>query len=638
MAWLSADGSQQEGSPPPGYTQGPGGRWAPGGSGAPMPTGGAIAPPPPIDGSAGQPIAASGYNPADKTLYGPGGVAAPPATPQGTGAQFAGPQTPEQLAAAAAQRQLNNKFNYGGFEGGAAQHSGFYRGEGIAAQSRQGEQINYGLAQGYNDQAQQSRGNQNDIYGLMRSRAMGQTPSIAGMQADRQMRQAAAEQSSAAASARGPAAMALAQQGAAANTAGLQSNISNMAQINAAQERERAEAAAFGAASGMRGQDFQGMGMQADMAQKQAALNAAQRAQNDQYSLGLFGNDVAINQSQLGAQGNQVGIAAGQQTAANQLAFAGKQADRDNDWKTYGAVAGGVGTALGVGAALYGSGLLGGGQKPMDGGSTAGGGGREDGNTDQYSEQGYGGSMEGYVPPTVGGDTSDVTAKQNIQPLGSGGGQASAWDEGHRAALEDMKKLAAKSPQELKSYGDHPLAAAVREMKAGAWDEGRGSQGGGLQQPSEDPRMAKAREMIDQNDAQKAWLLGNGASVGNDRVTEQFAQGLAPSSFDYTPGMGTPGHKVGPMAQNMAANPVTGSAVRRNPQNGLLAIDGNDGLKVALGGVGHLAQKQTALEAELANLRRMSSSMMQGTQAQSDGLMSQGPSVGSNYLSFTRGQ
>lgn len=184
-----------------------------------------------------------------------------------------------------------NNFEYGGAPGGAAEAAARYRAQAEAAQGRAGVQADFGLAG-------ESRAAQLRMADMMANRAMGRTPSIAGMMADRQMGQAAAEQSSAAASARGPAALALAQQGAAANTAAMQSNISGQAQINAANERMQAEQAAMGAYTGMRGQDFgQAMG--------QAGLDDAQKGRNDAMQLGMTANEMGVNQTQLAAQMNK---------------------------------------------------------------------------------------------------------------------------------------------------------------------------------------------------------------------------------------------------------------------------------------------------------------------------------------------
>lgn len=134
-----------------------------------------------------------------------------------------------------------NAFQYGGQPGVADLESSRLGLMANYAQGRDPLQADYSGANAYAQQGLESRGQQAQMAGLMAARAQGLVPSIAQMQADRQMRQATAEQASAAASARGAAGLALAQQNAAGNVANLQSAISNQAQINAAQERMMAE-------------------------------------------------------------------------------------------------------------------------------------------------------------------------------------------------------------------------------------------------------------------------------------------------------------------------------------------------------------------------------------------------------------
>lgn len=199
-----------------------------------------------------------------------------------------------------------NAFEYGGYKGGAQAAQNMYgvQGDAHRTQAQEYQEQNRNLYnRGGNSMnlAGQARQDQMGLAAAMRARAMGQTPSIAQMQADRQMGQVAAEQASAASSARGPAAMALAQQNAAGNVANAQSNISGQAQINAANERMQAEQAAMGAYSGIRGQDYQG----AQTAYGAAANAANAQAQQGQLAQGYSQLQKSVGDSQLAAQQNQ---------------------------------------------------------------------------------------------------------------------------------------------------------------------------------------------------------------------------------------------------------------------------------------------------------------------------------------------
>lgn len=184
-----------------------------------------------------------------------------------------------------------NAYRYGGTPGGADEAANRYRGQAEAAQGRQGVQVDY-------SQANASREGQAGLAAAMRARAMGQTPSVAQMQADRQMQQAQAAQMAGAASARGAAGLALASQGAANNIANMQGAISNQAQQNVINERMAAEQAAFGAYGNMRSQDAQ-------QSQFQAGLTDAQRGRNDAFQMGMTQNEMAVRNAQLAASQNQ---------------------------------------------------------------------------------------------------------------------------------------------------------------------------------------------------------------------------------------------------------------------------------------------------------------------------------------------
>lgn len=213
----------------------------------------------------------------------------------------------------------DNSYEYGGAAGGADEAANRYRSQAEGAQGRQGVQVNYDQANQDRNLGMQARAGQSRLAGAMEARAMGQVPSIAQMQADRQMGQAASEQASAAASARGPAALALSQQNAAANVANAQSNISGQAQINAAQERERAEQAAMGAHSQMRAGDAASQQMSAQQSQYQAGMDDSQRGRNDAMTMGMTGFETGVRNSQMTGQMNKEAQKSGNANAAEQM-------------------------------------------------------------------------------------------------------------------------------------------------------------------------------------------------------------------------------------------------------------------------------------------------------------------------------
>lgn len=246
-----------------------------------------------------------------------------------------------------------NRFEYGGVAGGANAAADRYRWGADHAQTRRGEQVDYTQATQDRYLQLQAREGEKALARAMQARAMGQVPSIAQMQADRQMQQAIAAQASQAASARGAAGLALAGQNAAANTAMLQSGISNQAQINAAQERMQAEQAAFGAYGQMRGTDLASQQQAAAMAQYQAQINAAQRAQNDQFSMGFTQAEQNVRSRQLDSNLSQQGLLGTSYGNADRLNMGAEQGNAATDMRFF---QGATGAVTDVMASGYGGG------------------------------------------------------------------------------------------------------------------------------------------------------------------------------------------------------------------------------------------------------------------------------------------
>ena len=238
--------------------------------------------------------------------------------------------------------------------------------------------------------------------------------------------------------------------------AAAQQGISGQAQIAAAQERQAAEQAYFGAASGIRGGDAQQQQLYAQQAGAQAQLDAQQRAANDAKSMFYDQGSWDVNNRNQSAAMQEQGILSGAHGSADSQ---NAQTNRENahdkfGWKDAMGAVGGLASA--------GIGLL-----------------------------------------------SDVRSKENIAPI-----------------MPD------------------PMTHSLQAMK--------------------------------------------------------------PYAYKYRPGMGhgTPGDEhVGPMAQDMARNPITATAIMPDPQTGMLAIDRDKALKVTMGGVGHLAAKQAEMERKLSRVK-----------------------------------
>jgi hypothetical protein len=380
------------------------------------------------------PGAAGQVDNSGKTVDGPvGNTQGTPITKEQKAAAAAAADAAAKAAAAkAAYEQAQSHFEYGGWAGGASEAASRYAKLGADAQGRAGESLALGAVNDDRNANAQARGNQMSIAQLIADRASGKTPSIAGMVGTQNIGRALADQSSIAASARGPAALALAQQQQANNSANAVSTINNQTEVNSAVERQNAENAAMGAYTGIRGGDQSLMGADAGVSIAQANINANQRAENDRFQLGMTGAETDVQKAQLNAQGNQVGIQAGvgNAAAARDQAAGFHSDDRTDKYIGIGAgpaatagglilanalggssgnggAAGGVSGGYGTGGTAAGPGGAAGsssGQAPGDGAFNAG------------DAIGSGSSGDGSVPDPI---SSDVRGKTGIAGEGS---------------------------------------------------------------------------------------------------------------------------------------------------------------------------------------------------------------------------
>ncbi len=82
----------------------------------------------------------------------------------------------------------------------------------------------------------------------------------------------------------------------------------------------------------------------------------------------------------------------------------------------------------------------------------------------------------------------------------------------------------------------------------------------------------------------------------HDNPMADANRSMAPSSYEYKPEFTPPEQQtgevnVGPMADKMEANPVAKTAIVKDPQTGLLAIDKTKGLKLVMGGLADLQRQ-----------------------------------------------
>ena len=186
---------------------------------------------------------------------------------------------------------------------------------------------------------------------------------------------------------------------------------------------------------------------------------------------------------------------------------------------------------------------------------------------------------------------------------------AKAWDEGQRTGLDDAKRKSEREKVDAywKSLGADKLAAEQDARVEAMVQKNREP----AQKPTAPPPPAKderplapasapvAETPFWRSLATRARMLSDERAKNADGGAEAMAganRAMRPSVYEYKPEFAgragqAPGEKnVGPMAQNMAKDPVARVAVEKQP-DGLLAIDRDKGLKLVMGSVASLQEQ-----------------------------------------------
>ncbi len=335
----------------------------------------------------------------------------------------------------------------------------------------------------------------------------------------------------------------------------------------------------LGASSGARG-----MGQAAAQMQAQQGMGAQQLGAVGQYT-GLRGNEMAHAQSAFGAGANQMrGGDYTQQGMAQQRAEAQAHSELTQRQLNQGAQMGyeqmGINVQQNdVDSALRNAAV----QNQKNADMQASHDARNARNMKVYAAAGNAmGTMVG--DPGLGDQTSgsDERMKQSVVPLYEAPG----------TELSDERTKQAKKPEESKTPPRKPsMTDRAYAGLSSAFDKTREVMS---------DTLGRAYDFSDERTKQSAHAEGD--------MGHALAQGFKPFEYEYKPGFQeqegqSPGEKnVGPMAQNMASNPVTGSAVKKRP-DGLLVVDIPKATKVNSAGIGYLAAKMKQHEEEIARLK-----------------------------------
>jgi hypothetical protein len=188
----------------------------------------------------------------------------------------------------------------------------------------------------------------------------------------------------------------------------------------------------------------------------------------------------------------------------------------------------------------------------------------------------------------IGGMLSDERTKEGV--IGLDDPNLRISDKGRGYIAKDEK------PEQ-----DRWKAMADRESARAKAAPPKAHAGSGGQRKMSDAEMMKwGQSMLGNVATQRAAAEHNGPSVRSDERSKNTQgkagsmasanRAMAPSMYEYKPEFAkaegqAPGEKnVGPMAQNMAKDPIASVAISKTPE-GLLAINKDKGLKLVMGGL-----------------------------------------------------
>lgn len=467
-------------------------------------------------------------------------------------------------------------------------------------------------------QADQSRGAQTDSLGMARAAAMGQAPSQAEALGSNMIGQSLQSQLAGAASARGgsmaqAAATRQAQQGAAAFQ---QQGVNNLAGMRA-QEMATARDQYGQQAGAVRGQDLSTAGLYSQNENTQRALN-------QQGQLGFNGQAIDIDKANAANSVQQYGIDSQNWQAQQNLGAARQRQESDISQHSTDRSTNLLASAAGAGGGVLAAGL--------------------NFLSDEHAKMN--------ITPVVPGNyfLSAAQTKTDITPIMPGN---QAYDPFIVSSTDDSRtpnskpkgpSLAAAASSAIgsasKDFGEHAQSdmyntrtheALVSDertkipMPMNAVDPGTGTvqlHDGGM---SQDDLRAAGTGLAGAAGMMRGMVGGGGITGGSVNTAGRGSDGsvnpmqhmmsderakhtmgsaatmaaanraLAPSAYEYkpqfTPEDQAPGEmNVGPMAQNMARNPLSATAVKELP-DGLLAVDKDKALRLALGSIGSLQQQ-----------------------------------------------
>jgi hypothetical protein len=399
----------------------------------------------------------------------------------------------------------------------------------------------------YGQQAQGARDTQLDAVNLAQAAAYGNAPSAAQSLGQNMLDQSLQAQMAGAASARGGAlAQAAAARGAASQAGVMQMQGANQLAAMRAQEMAQARGDYSQMAGQMRGQDFQAQQIAQQKVAARTQNQQFQRSLNQQGQMGYEGMAQGVYGQQLGANVQVTGMEAQAEQAELQRQWQSRENEK-SFWRNLGGqVVGGI-----AGGAAFGL--------------------ASDVRAKEPAPTLASPSMVFAAPGDAVAPTKDAgLGSQMLKGVGSalsGGGPApkslgeaavAGFASAKSAPVPQMAMPVIQVPQRLAlapvQMDRVPEATPVPMMSDDRAKLAAGIDGGTLRTPSPAFAAPPKSQMAD-----AARAMQGSAYTYKPELTPQ----------DQAPGE----VNVGPMAQEMAKNPVTATAVKQNPENGMLMLD-----------------------------------------------------------------
>lgn len=458
-----------------------------------------------------------------------------------------------------------NDYEYGGYAGDADAAAARYQAQQDNALAQSGDLQRQ--AQGLQGNQGSDRNAQVDAMYLQQQAAYGAAPSRAELLARAQGDRAMSAQTAAAASARTPAGIAMAQQQAAGNMARAQTDITNNTSALRADEMANARQAYAGQTNALRGSD------QANQALlQQGALGYQQGAQGWATQEGnvrgqQLQGSIARDQAKQGAYNT----AQGYNVAAQDKAADRKQASTTG--------------LLSAGASVAGMASDQGVKNYLPGMQSSGG-------------------VKNLVGGDAGGTMSDIGGTlQQFGPIMPGTYNMGNSPQILSTAIPGLMSML--SDERTKNLSTIPKVEqdAAEKAYSQVADPSRAPTGSGVVGLGTMARLDALRHGVDPDAGYTGAVPPPDPALA--KGMEEHLQATRPAAYTYKEGYGTPGVHVGPpSAQQMAKNPVGATMVAKD-KRGTLAIDPAKAIKTTMGATAYVNDKVKTQQQQIDALEAM---------------------------------